>query len=841
MPSKSLLSHYFSTYKKRVYSPNRILFPLKRVDWEPGGDPATYNPQNRGKSKFKRISWDEVTTLIADEINRVTAKYTPWAILCSMDAHGETKTIHGGMNGHACGMRLLRLYNDGYTQQQRNPDSWEGWYWGAKHFWGDGWIGQCKQVGPVYSDILKNSEMVVIFGHDPCTQVVGYFGEFPPLLYFWFQEAGVKLINICPDLNYEAAANCGAPSSTYNGKWIPPIPNTDDALCLGIAHTMIVNGWYDQDYLDTHAVGFDETTMPSDANPQDNYKDYVLGTYDGQPKDAAWAAPICGITEWTIKALAKQWHLKRTSTAHREGGPMRGPYSHEHARLEAYLMGMQALGAPGRHSWATPHNSPRWERNFSARAAQFSGGFAFGGWAGAEDPQIRQHIAKNVIQVAICEATMDNPVSWMGTTLLAAPVEDQFQRYYYPIPADEGGSEIHMWWIDAPCLTTCWNHGFKYIQAFRMPGIECIVGQHQWLENDMLYCDLILPINTKVEEEDIQGFGDEFAYSLFLYEGKAIPSVGESMSDMEAVAEIADKLGVKAEFMDNRMTVAEWIQFGYEQSGVQDLMTLDEVKEKMYVTSPAADDWQEDTAGLLDFYTDPELDPIGLPTGKLEYYSSRLAEKFPDDVERSPVAHYVQGGPASEGWTHDESLFGERCNTYPLVLVSNHPRWRFHAQYDDVPWFREIDQCRMEGFDGYMYEAIWMHPETAEARGIKYGDVVKIYNERGAVLGGAYVTERCRPNTVRQDHGARLDPINDDASDEAARVERSGANNCISPHAVSSKNATGMVSCGYLVELAKVTSEEMDEWKAMYPDAFARDYDPKYGPLFFGWVEGGTR
>jgi trimethylamine-N-oxide reductase (cytochrome c) len=93
------------------------------------------------KSKFKRISWDTATTIIADEIKRIKTKYTPWAILCCMDAHGETKTIHAK---HGCGMRLLRQYNNGYTQQMRNPDSWEGWYWGAKHFWGDGWQGQLQ-------------------------------------------------------------------------------------------------------------------------------------------------------------------------------------------------------------------------------------------------------------------------------------------------------------------------------------------------------------------------------------------------------------------------------------------------------------------------------------------------------------------------------------------------------------------------------------------------------------------------------------------------------------------------------------------------------------------------
>jgi len=836
MPKKSLMSHYNATYKKRVYSPNRVMYPLKRVDWEPGGDPAKINAQNRGISKYKRITWDEAATTIANEIDRITAKYTPWAILCSMDAHGERKTIH---RIHGCGARLLRLYNDGFTQQQRNPDSWEGWYWGAKHFWGDGWIGQCKQVGPLYSDILKNSGMVILWGHDPETQVCCYFGEFPSLFYFWFQEAGVKLVHICPDLNYSAACHCGAPSSTYNGKWIPPLPNTDGALNLAIAYTMITEGWYDQEYLDTHAVGFDASTMPAGSDPTENFKDYVLGTYDNIPKTPEWAAPICGITEWTIKALAKQWHVKRTSTAHREGGPMRGPYSHENARLEAYIMGMQELGAPGRHSWATPHNSPRWEKNFSARSAQFSGGFAFAGWAGAEDPQMRQHIAKNMVHVAILNGTMENPVSWMGTTLLMAPVEDQFQRYYYPIPAEEGGSEIHMWWTDAPCLTTCWNGGFTYVEAFRAPQIEFILGQHIWLENDMLYADIIIPVNTKVEEEDIQGYGDEFAYGLFLYEGQAIPPVGESKSDMQGVAEIADKLGVKSEFMDGRLTVAEWVQYGFNNSGAQDLITLDEIKQKGYITSPAADDWQQDKAGLIDFYNDPDSDPIGLPSGKLEYYSERLKEHFPNDKERNPTAKWVVGGPESEGWYHDESLYGERCKEYPILTVCNHPRWRFHAQFDDVPWFREIDQARIMGYDGYMYESIWIHPETAAEKGIEYGDIVKMHNERGIVLGGAYVTERVRPGVARQDHGARLDPINDWATDESQRIDRGGANNMICPVRVSSPNATGMVTGGYLVELEKLEPNELEQWRKTYPDAFARDYDPAYGPLFTGWIDEG--
>ena len=126
---KTLIPPYSLAYKKRIYSPNRILYPLKRVDWDPNGD---RNPQNRGKSRYERISWDEALEIIASEIKRVQEKYGPEAILLQADGHGETKVIHGP---HACSRRLLGLLG-GFTYQTRNPDSWEGWYWGAKHVWG---------------------------------------------------------------------------------------------------------------------------------------------------------------------------------------------------------------------------------------------------------------------------------------------------------------------------------------------------------------------------------------------------------------------------------------------------------------------------------------------------------------------------------------------------------------------------------------------------------------------------------------------------------------------------------------------------------------------------------
>ena len=129
---KSLPGPYSLAYKKRVYSPNRIKYPLKRVDWDPKGERNTHN---RGKSKYKRISWDEATGIIASEITRVREQYGPLAILTQGDGHGECKLVQGphGMPG-----LLLRKLGGGWTQQIRNADSWEGWYYGAMHVWGTG-------------------------------------------------------------------------------------------------------------------------------------------------------------------------------------------------------------------------------------------------------------------------------------------------------------------------------------------------------------------------------------------------------------------------------------------------------------------------------------------------------------------------------------------------------------------------------------------------------------------------------------------------------------------------------------------------------------------------------
>ncbi len=800
---KSLIPPYSLAYKKRVYSPNRILYPLKRVDWNPHGD---RNPESRGKSGYARITWDEALDLIVSELKRVKEKYGPTAILSQSDGHGETKVVHGP---HGCANKLLGLLG-GYTLQTRNADSWEGWYWGAKHVWGCETVGQMEPTINAMFDIAKNTELVLFWGCDPETTPWGFDGQMASRLCYWFSELGIKSIYICPDLNYGAAVHAD--------KWITIRPCTDAALQLAIAYQWIINGTYDKEYINTHSVGFDR------------FRDYVLGKEDGVPKAPQWASPITGISALVIKSLASVWASKRTTIAHGNGGPgIRGPYATENARLEILLLAMQGLGKPGVHQvkmleWGRRNEKITDPMPLSIITPQVTSSYR-GAMYAMETAKINKSqtpskenlilIPKQIIpKDLIHDALLHPPISWYGTTLARSPVEDQFTKYQYPA---EGCSEIHMIWTDTPCWITCWNDSNSYIKALRSPKIEFILAQHPWLENDCLFADVILPVSTKFEQEDIQSDIMGGQVRLVFKERQCINPLGESKSDYEIVCMIAEKLGLLKEYTGG-VTVEQLIRNSYENSGIKPMISYEEFDEKGYFIIPTDPDWKKYPAGLSKFYEDPENNPLTTPSGKIEFYSERLASHFPDDKERPPVPHWIE-----KEKSHDERASSKRAKQYPLLVVSNHPRWRVHANHDDLDWVREIPTCKVTGDDGYKYEPLWINPADAAARGINNGDVVKVYNERGAVLGGAYVTERIMPGAIYMDHGARYDPV------IPGELDRGGAINTITPHNTTSKNATGMVVSGFLAEVEKAN---LDELRRKYPEVFKREYDKASGLRF---------
>ena len=779
---KSLIPPFSLGYKNRVYSPNRVLHPLKRVDWDPDGK---RNTRNRGVSKYVRITWDEALEIIAREIKRIKKQYGMEAILSQSDGHGETNCVHAAHGTHR---RLLSLLG-GYTLQTRNTDSWEGWYWGAKHVWGCETNGFMDPTTNVVWDVSKNSDAVFFWGCDPETTPWAFDGQLASRLCYWFTDIGIKSVYLCPDLNYGAAVHAD--------KWIPVLPNTDAALYLAIAYIWITEGTYDKEYIRTHTTGFEK------------FQEYVLGEEDGILKTPKWASDIVGVPSYTIKALARYWAKHRVSIAIGNGGPgIRGPYSTEPARLQVLLLAMQGVGKPGVHQfkmieWGLYNQKEKiplpWPK-YIPNIYHVQRGWKY-------TDTTRQFIPKNLIH----EAILNPPITWYGTTLSRDYTDQQFIKYQYPL---EDAPEIHMVWTDSPSWITCWNDTNDFIRAFRSPKIEFILAQHPWFENDCQLADLVLPTQTVMECDD---FGVEAMSGQFCAvfpEPRAIEPLGESKSHFEIVSMIAEKFGLLEEYTEGK-SVKEWIKTAFEKSGASADISWEDLNEKGYYVVPPDDKWQEYKAGLSPFYSDPENNPLSTPSGKIEFYSERLARNFPEDKERPPSPRWIPSGPS-----HQESLECGRSETYPLLVISNHPRWRTHSQHDDMTWLREIHTCKVKGPDGYLYEPVWLNPVEASDRNIKNNDIVKIFNERGALLAGVIVTERIREGVIYIDHGARWDPI------IVGELDRGGDINTITPHRTTSENATGMVCSGFLVDISLV---DLDEIRKEHPEAFYRPYDPEAG------------
>ena len=241
-----------------------------------------------------RISWDEATDLIAAEIRRIHKEYGPLAILVQGDGHGECKFIHAP---HGCSTLLLDKMG-GFTQQVRNPDSWEGWYWGSRHIWGKGLVGMMNPADNIVNDISQNSDMVVVWGGDPETTPWGFRGQLASRLLFFWNEIGLKQVYICPDVNYAAAIHAD--------KWIPILPNTDAALQLAIIYMWINEGTYDKEYVDDP-----HRRLRQDRRPT------CMGEEDGVPK-----TPAVGLAQ-----------VRRAGVDHQGPGPRLGQEDRHHRPL----------------------------------------------------------------------------------------------------------------------------------------------------------------------------------------------------------------------------------------------------------------------------------------------------------------------------------------------------------------------------------------------------------------------------------------------------------------------------------------------------------------------------
>lgn len=784
-PLKFNLAPYVLAERNRLYSENRIKYPMKRVDFDPEGN---RNPQNRGKSSYERISWDEATEIIAGEIKRVQDNFGGPAISGMSSSHHNWGIVGYKMGPFQRFMDMLE-----YTPVLDNPDSWEGWHWGATHTWGFYWrLGMPEQYD-LLEDALKHTEMIVFWSNDPDSTRGIYTGQESVIWRQWLKDKGVETVFLDPYYNYTAAH--------MDGTWMPHRPDTGAALALAIAFVWITENTYDQQFVSQRTLGFDE------------FKAHVLGEDDGQPKSPEWAAELSGLAARKIRSLAREWAAKRTmlsaGTRGGEGGACRTAYGTEWARLMVLLIAMQGIGKPGVGIWGTTMGPPSNTRIYFPGYADLECRMST---SDAARQKIINPTQQRLYRLTVPDAILNPPVSWRGEGFCGQSLEQQFTKFTYPM---KGYPEIRMFYRYGSSFLATMADTSKWVRMYQSPKLEFVVNQDCWWGGETSFADIILPACTSLERDDIGEWGAAGGYSIHgsigcnhrivVRQKKCIEPLWGSKSDYDIFSLIADKLGLREKYTDGK-TAVDWAKAYYELSDMPKLMSWEEFDKKGYVVINPEKNYKA-TPALRWFYEgracdtpDPKNDKkntdraheLGTYSGKIEFVSQSLKENFPDDDERPPMPRYIPSFEGSQSELYD---------TYPLQLISPHPRFSFHTHYDKhTPWLNHIPTHRICQ-DGYNWWPARMNPADARLRDTKNNDIIKLFNDRGGVLCICVITERVPVGIIHcYASSAGYDPLE---PGNPRSIDRGGSVNLLTPGRMLSKNAPGMTSNSCLIEIEK--------------------------------------
>jgi trimethylamine-N-oxide reductase (cytochrome c) len=786
-PRKTFLNPYVVGERMRIYSENRIKYPYRRKTFDPHGD---RHPEMRGKDEYVRISWDEALDTVADEIKRIRKTYGPAAITAMTSSHHNWGLLHYKMGPFGRFFNML-----GYTQLFDNPDSWEGWHWGAVHTWGYFWKLGVSDNYDMLEDALKNTEQVIFWSVDPNTSAGGYNGQESVRYRHWLRELGITRIFIDPFCNYTAAH--------LGDKWLAPRPGTDAALAEAIAYVWMKEGTYDKWFVENRTFGFEE------------FRKHILGEDDGVPRTPGWAAEICDIPAHTITVLAREWAAKKTMLAtgaiYGVGGACRSAYATEWARLMVLLIAMQGLGKPGVNVWGgAAMGAPR---NYAFKMP----GYGSAGWdtfALVAKKQAENPVSQKVYRLLLPEAILNPPVSWIGEGFCGKSIEQQFIPYTCPEPGPNG-AEIKMIHRHGGSFISTMTGTNRWVRMYQSPKLEFVVMQDCHWQSETRFGDIILPACTNFEHADISdwaspgGYGQDDTGSnhrVIIYQKKCIEPLWESKSDWEIYKALAKRLGFLEEYTEGN-SEEDWIKKVFDVSSLPEYVSYEEFKKKGYFVVPLPEEYKPTISNRWFYEGRPCDSPYNMNpkkgtdkahelatySGKIEFVSQSLTKFDPNDEERPPMPRYI---PSWEG--HETK---ELMAKYPLQMITPHVRFSYHTQHDNQnPWLSDIIQHRVKK-DGYAWWPMKICPSDAETRGIKQDDIVKVYNDRGAVLCIAQVTERIRPGTVHSyQAGARYDPLE---PGRAGSIDRGGCVNLLAPSRMVSRNAPGMANHSCLVEVCK--------------------------------------
>ncbi|PTR26738.1 biotin/methionine sulfoxide reductase [Rhodococcus sp. OK519] len=673
---------------------SRITGPAVRRGWlEHGPGPSDV----RGADEFVQVSWDELLDLLARELRRV------------VDRHGN-RAIFGGSYGWASAGR----FHHAQSQIHRFLNMLGG-YTRSVHSYSLGATGVImpRVVGTHWKLFARSTNWDVIADH---TDLMVCFGGVPlkntavnsggtsahPTrgALDRLRERGGEVVSISP-LRDDLHGRC---------EWIAPIPGSDVAIMLGLAHVLASEGLHDKDFLERYCVGYDR------------FESYLLGIDDGVPKSPQWASALSGMPADQIVALARRMAAGRTMLTV-TWSLQRVRYGEQAPWMGVTLAAMLGqIGLPG-------------------------GGFGHGygsmnepGLAPVPYPLPTLFQGSNPVPDFI-------PVAAIADLLLRPGEEFDYdgRRLTYPdtrLVYWAGGNPFH-------------HHQdlARLRRALARP--DTIVVHEPYWTPMARHADIVIPSTTSLERNDLACTRND---PLLVAMHAAVPRYADARDDYDTFSALAHRLGFGERFTEGR-TAQEWIEHLYEQW--RGFVLADPA----HLEAPAFDEFwvrghvrmrTEDGLSLFsDFRDDPRRSPLTTPSGRIEIFSADIDGFGYDDCAGHP-----------RWYEPDEWLGGERAQRFPLHLIANQPKTRLHGQLDHGA---ASQASKIRG-----REPIRLHPADAAERGLVAGDVVRVFNDRGACLAGVVLDDDVRPGVVQLSTGAWYDPL--DPADPASMCVHGNAN-----------------------------------------------------------------
>ena len=521
-----------------------------------------------------------------------------------------------------------------------------------------------------------------------------------------------------------------------SARWIAPRPNTDAALMMGLACEMIASGTHDRAFLRECCVGWDELEA------------YLTGALDGVRRDAAWAAAICDVERSAIESLAAEMTARRTLVTV-SWSLQRADHGEQPFWMGVALAAMTgSMGRPG-------------------------GGFGSGyGAIHSMGTQPDRHRITALAQGRNA-VTVRTPVARIADMLLEPGTVIDYNGRRIELP-------------DIRLVYWCGGNPFHHHQdlnrlarAWQRP--ETVVVHESWWNPIARFADIVFPAATALERNDVAaGWADSWISAMH----QSVVPPPEVCTDYETLCALAERLGFLDDFSEGRSD-DEWVRHFYEST--REDLAKQGVELPGYEQFWAAGRIEMPTPPrrrTLDFAAlraDPAAAPLPTPSGRIELVSATIAGFGYDDCPGHPV------------WMEPAEWLGsELAGRFPLHLISNQPSTRLHSQYDNGGYSQD---SKVQG-----REPIRLHPGDASARGIGEGDVVRVFNDRGACLAGAVLDPNLRPSVVQLSTGAWWDPV---SPGDPTALDRHGNPNVLTLDKGTSRLAQGPIAQTALVQIER--------------------------------------